>query len=894
MPGLNDPSANENFSELPADPDAVARRAQEFGKTVASERDKAWSQNRYNNAEYIGAGVGVYNAVQKFRASDMGDDARRELAIAGQTFADAWGAQHGFDRGTVHSEITFDRNGEPHVRLMTGKDAGMSQAGEQLGLGGSYSGVANFSYDNMVSFLRKKGYLDQADAEMRSQLGIAPPQSSPESAPAAAAKPMTEADFYKTIKGLPEWAVDDFWNQNGDTVFGKERSLALRGKYNAWRAAQASQVARGGKPSTGGGGSASGGDADDATSMLESGGATGGGSSSAAEGDDAGVSADGAAWEAEANLQGDGDNGDAAAKAANGTVRSAADAVLEGDEQKKTDLRRKTRHVPGHNDVRAESVPGGASLDATSEVAPAREPEPYMVGEANLRDEKQLARVEANLKKQGFVVREVNGEYYMWHPQAKVWMAADGHTVVERNGTLVDSGVAPNKLQYDTDVKSLTAKGPGGQGDAEVTTRKRRIVEDIPENFIKYLQFKNNQNGLGEEYLSQDSGVNQTGYEADDSQLVDGAHGGKVRDAKNRTPGKMGKTVETDSPLKQREWNRIAAFENGPNGANGAKTVARRFNTIDRTNERGIVRTPEGEINVQATNDAANKNLEEALEAFDKLSPEGKMLAWNEMDDFGRQKLSAARNLRRVNKAYDAIAKSEIKSFDDLRDAVRTARTIMVGSDHERSSDGLLPVDLPAGITTPPYELNSDEKPVSDDEKDAFEKAGAAVAEDMKKIAARNKNKKPGEKLEDAKTVGSGRGSLTGRERKIARDIETDSWNSLLDEIDNYESADREHKLIDDWNKRIEEARRKWEAAPHEAGKEAVREVEQVKKDVLEALERHRELRQKWIEGGPVPKVKPRKARRIRVRMPSDGSDLSVESNERIKTKYGVDVNATA
>ena len=223
MPGeIQTPTAptydsDTDFTNLPADQQAVAARAKKFGEEVGRKWDEAWRTSQYNTAEYIGAGVGFYNAMQKYRASDMGEDAQREIAYAGEEFANAWATAHGMQPGSVRAVMTTDRNGEPHVRLYRGDD----------------NFVTDFSYDNMVSFLKKKGYLDQADADMRTQLGIEPPKP-PDKNPQAdeTPKPMTEADFYKTIKNLPEWAVDDFWDQNGATVFGEKRSVALRGKYN--------------------------------------------------------------------------------------------------------------------------------------------------------------------------------------------------------------------------------------------------------------------------------------------------------------------------------------------------------------------------------------------------------------------------------------------------------------------------------------------------------------------------------------------------------------------------------------------------------------------------------------------------------------------------------------
>lgn len=549
--------------------DAVMKSAQDFMSGVDDAVQQKFNEKRTVNDQYLGAGVGLYRAVQQFRTTDMGEEAQSRLAQAADAFGAIWAEQHGLQGVKISSAVTFDRNGEPHVRLYQGDD----------------NFVTDFSYDNMEKYLRKNGYLDEVDKQLKGELGLfdqtpeglgGSEKTTKDGKPAPYSDPLGDLFTYaqKMPPGLRTRIVMRGLNQLGLEREEKDIIVAEMAKDGFWEPVKT----QGGSTAGGGGGSGASGFSD-------------GGSQNAANGN-------GSVADRPAGGVGGGDDSSA--------IAAFADEVEAGETQ---DTKPSPAADGGSENV-SESDPASSTERST--------PESYMVGEANLRDEKQLARVEANLKKQGFVVREINGEHYMWHPKAKVWMAADGHTVVERNGTLVDSGVAPNKLQYDTDAKSLTARGPGGQGDAEVTIRKRRIVEDIPENFIKYLQFKNNQNGLGEEYLSQDSGVNRTGYEADDSQLVDGAHGGKVRDAKNRTPGKMGKTVETDTPLKQREWNRIAAFENGPNGAKGVDTFARRLNGSTHLNDglrsRGITISPVG-TEFKAYKDGAEISKDEYMKA---------------------------------------------------------------------------------------------------------------------------------------------------------------------------------------------------------------------------------------------------------------------------------------
>ena len=183
---LEDKTAEQN--DLSA---RVAEEAKGFSDRVSGvikERNEAGLRG---NAAYMGAGVGFYNAVQQFRTSDMGEAAQRDFADAGQQFADAWAEAHGMQPGQVRAQMTFDRNGEPHVRLYQGED----------------NFPVNYSYEKMEEYLRKNGYLDETDKALKGQLGIAEPAPAA-SAQTAAGKPARTASSL----GLAAWSPRPDWS----------------------------------------------------------------------------------------------------------------------------------------------------------------------------------------------------------------------------------------------------------------------------------------------------------------------------------------------------------------------------------------------------------------------------------------------------------------------------------------------------------------------------------------------------------------------------------------------------------------------------------------------------------------------------------------------------------
>ncbi len=569
----------------------VAEEAKGFSDRVSGAIKERNEAGLRGNAAYMGAGVGFYNAVQQFRTSDMGEEAQRDFADAGQQFADAWAEAHGMQPGQVRAQMTFDRNGEPHVRLYQGED----------------NFPVNYSYEKMEEHLRKNGYLDETDKALKGQLGIAEP-APVESAQTAAGKPakysnpilelnaamkdvmpgLRAAAFEQAIKDL---GIDE---QTAQTIRASMNEMG-DGFYGAASASRGSSAAgSGGKPSAGSGGSAG--------DLL------GGGAEAAPTEEEKETASMGGEWGKHLSKPAsEGEQGKAGGE--------SAENLLSGDGE---------QQPKAAANAEAE-VEANSGTDAKDSPAPAKpeekpvEPEPYMVGEANLRDEKQLAKVEQNLRKQGFVVREVNGEYYMWHPKAKVWMASDGHTVVERNGSFVDSGVAQGKLHWvDEGQKILKANGPGGQGNVtETVLPGQEHNEDVPQNFIKYLQFKNAANGG----FSDDAG--------------------------------------DDDESSARTESRISAVESGPNGEKGSLTIARRFNGLVGEKDRATVRDEDGEIDPSSTFNNTMAIQKDLIAQFDALPDREKRRVLANLDDYGRGEFFAAQNIVRVDAAFNEIANAK-------------------------------------------------------------------------------------------------------------------------------------------------------------------------------------------------------------------------------------------
>ncbi len=664
---LEDKTAEQN--DLSA---RVAEEAKGFSDRVSGAIKERNEAGLRGNAAYMGAGVGFYNAVQQFRTSDMGEAAQRDFADAGQQFADAWAEAHGMQPGQVRAQMTFDRNGEPHVRLYQGED----------------NFPVNYSYEKMEEHLRKNGYLDETDKALKGQLGIA------ESAPAApeqqaAGKP---AKYSDPIGDLLEYAgkmppgaramiVERGIKQLG---LGDEDANMLRSALsgeNFWETPKAA-AGSGGKASSGGGGGGTagdllGGDAGPAPTEEEMTNAVMGGEwgkhlSQPAAGGEQGKGSGGSADDLLSGKSGQppaqnpaSTNSSALEEAVNKGLQAMDDFVAGKRTLDGKPVETPTEEPPKGAAGEGAGAEGGAAA-AKPDEKPA-EPEPYMVGQANLRDEKQLAKVEANLKKQGFVVREINGEYYMWHPKAKVWMASDGHTVVERNGTFVDSGTAPGKLQYETDGASiLKANGPGGQGDVKETKLRRQVREDIPENFLKYLAFKN---GANEEFLNEKSGTKRTAYSGERGVPEVATRKdkyGNVVEVGIRQNGGTGMFFEQDEETTNREEGRIHAFEQGANGKNGRRSVARRFDNLAAEFEKGMVKKEDGTIDAVKSSRREIEIRKEAFEQFDKLSHADKIKMYDELSDFGRKQLAQAIRDEIVGKVGEK-ALAEAKSVDDIR-----------------------------------------------------------------------------------------------------------------------------------------------------------------------------------------------------------------------------------
>lgn len=616
---LEDKTAEQN--DLSA---RVAEEAKGFSDRVSGAIKERNEAGLRGNAAYMGAGVGFYNAVQQFRTSDMGEAAQRDFADAGQQFADAWAEAHGMQPGQVRAQMTFDRNGEPHVRLYQGED----------------NFPVNYSYEKMEEHLRKNGYLDETDKALKGQLGIA------ESAPAApeqqaAGKP---AKYSDPIGDLLEYAgkmppgaramiVERGIKQLG---LGDEDANMLRSALsgeNFWETPKAA-AGSGGKASSGGGGGGTagdllGGDAGPAPTEEEMTNAVMGGEwgkhlSQPAAGGEQGKGSGGSADDLLSGKSGQppaqnpaSTNSSALEEAVNKGLQAMDDFVAGKRTLDGKPVETPTEEPPKGAAGEGAGAEGGAAA-AKPDEKPA-EPEPYMVGQANLRDEKQLAKVEANLKKQGFVVREINGEHYMWHPKAKVWMASDGHTVVERNGTFVDSGVAKGKLHWvDEGRKILKANGPGGQGDVKETVLPgQEHNEDVPQDFIKYLQFKNAANG---------------GFSDD--------------------PG-------DDDESSSRTEARVSAVESGPNGEKGSLTIARRFNNLVGEKERATVKDEDGKIDPVSTFNNTMAIQKDLIAQFDALPDKEKRRALSNLDDYGRSEFFAAQNIVRADAVFNEIANAK-------------------------------------------------------------------------------------------------------------------------------------------------------------------------------------------------------------------------------------------
>ena len=152
--------------------DAVMKSAQDFTRGVDDAVQQKFDEKRTVNDQYLGAGVGLYRAVQQFRTTDMGEEAQSRLAQAADAFGAIWAEQHGLQGVKISSAVTFDRNGEPHVRLYQGDD----------------NFVTDFSYDNMEKYLRKNGYLDDVDKQLKSELGMFDQEPEASGVPAATTK----------------------------------------------------------------------------------------------------------------------------------------------------------------------------------------------------------------------------------------------------------------------------------------------------------------------------------------------------------------------------------------------------------------------------------------------------------------------------------------------------------------------------------------------------------------------------------------------------------------------------------------------------------------------------------------------------------------------------------
>lgn len=227
--------------------------------------------------------------------------------------------------------------------------------------------------------------------------------------------------------------------------------------------------------------------------------------------------------------------------------------------------------------------------EPTEEPAEQGKPAPVMVGGRDLSDPAKLAEFEQKMQQQGYRVREIDGENYLWHPKAKVWIGSDGHT--------------------------MTSEGGIYREDQSGKLRWKDHEESIPKDMLAYLRFKNGQ--------TED-------------------------EAKNLAPvDENGQRVE--NAVSSRSQRRIDAFENGQNGRQGPKTIARAFNSHADT--KGISVQEADEV---AWSDAERvhvndkiftkdeKRLRAQLDLFNKLSEDEQQVVLDNLDGNGARKMHRA------------------------------------------------------------------------------------------------------------------------------------------------------------------------------------------------------------------------------------------------------------
>lgn len=134
------------------------------------------------------------------------------------------------------------------------------------------------------------------------------------------------------------------------------------------------------------------------------------------------------------------------------------------------------------------SAPASEAEPESAEPAEQGKPAPVMVGGKNLSDPAQLKEFEQKMQQQGYRVREIDGEKYLWHPKAKVWIGSDGNTMTSEGGIYRED--RSGKLRWNTD---RTLLGNGSLGETTKRSVKFDHEESIPKDILAYLRFKNGQ-----------------------------------------------------------------------------------------------------------------------------------------------------------------------------------------------------------------------------------------------------------------------------------------------------------------------------------------------------------------------------------------------------------------
>lgn len=686
QPAAPAPSGGAFSNITPVQLDAAARAAakQDVDRTLEladgldiqlNDKFKSYDDDRKAALQYVtAAGIAFEHSLAN--AAGAPDLASRErVSLAADELGRRWAEYNGLAdyRG---ADVVLDRNGQVHVRFnVGGKWTDDPEFGIERGPDGfpRKTGAQPFDYGKMHDYMTENGYLGQlGDADLE-DAGKAAAEAA--AATAAPDKPWAdESAFYKAGEAIPEWQRGAWYEKNAPVMFGDEEGKAIAARYAEYAKSKQS----GGKPGN-------------SVDALLSGAvpppAEGKGGETPASGVDLNAVSKGAPAPEGGNPPAPGEPPASNALRKEGDNPEQTMQPLDNSDLQETDpLAAAFAAKPGETaaskpaaEARADKAKArreaGAAAAARMNAKP-EEKSGIALSASPLEREKQIKEYARKFAKDGWEFKLINGEYYARHKDVNgndSWVSGDGSAVKVENGSIVNAG----NPRMEREERLYKATGPGGQGDLRESGVSKR-TEAVPKEIFGLLRAMNDNDEAAnsEAELRAGSGRRRDVYVEDETGMKKGRDGGLVRDLESeqgpqRKTGSFVKETQEGPTLTKAHEARLEAFERGPTA------VAQTFNNLDRIHEKSVVKDADGNTDLAETTKAERKNLEAALEAFDKLSPADQRKALDQMGEFGRAQLSAARNLRRVDKAIKAITEKDLQSWDDLSDAVEEARKAM-------------------------------------------------------------------------------------------------------------------------------------------------------------------------------------------------------------------------